>query len=162
MDACYSGPLLALNHYRCHFFLRQRCQCRLCTTSILPLFVHIYFFRNRQALSVRSESRKKALRRHTEAPGHLLLAYSTAFLRRRFSSVVTTTLAIIRLKSRVAKRSKSKKCEKEKEKESRLPTPNPILVHCSRCNRDHDLSDAPDVVWACFPCLSSLLLSHLV
>jgi hypothetical protein len=103
----------------------------------------------------------KALRRHTEAPGHLFLAHSTAFLRRRFSSVVTTTLAIIRLKNRLAKRSKSKKGEKEKENESRSPTPTPILVHCDRCNRDHDLSDAPDVVRVCFPCLSSLL-SHLV
>lgn len=104
-----------------------------------------------------SESRQKALRRHTEAAGHLFLAHTAAFLRRRFSSVVTTTLAVIRLKSRVAKRSRSEKCEKE----SRPPTPTPILVHCSLCNRDHDLSDAPDVVRACFPCLSSLL-SQLV
>ena len=114
---------------------------------------------------MRSESRKKALRRHTEFAGHLWLVHSTAFLRRRFSSVVTTTLAIIRLKSRLAKRSKSEKGEKEKEKgkekESRPPTPTPILVHCNLCNRDHDLSDAPDVVRVCFPRLSSLL-SHLV
>jgi hypothetical protein len=120
---------------------------------------------------VRIKGRKKALRRHTEAAGHLLLAQSTAFLRRRFSSVVTTTLAIIRLKSRLAKRSESKKYEKEKEKEkeeekekekeSLSPAPTPIQVHCRRCNHDHDLSDAPHVVWVCFPCLSSLL-SHLV
>ena len=154
MDACYSGPLLALNHYRCHCFLRRRRQCRFCTTSNLP-FIRSHIFRNRQALSATSESRKKALRRHTLAAGQLFLAHSAAFLRRRFSSVVTTTLAIIRLKSRVAKRSKSEKCEKE----SRPPTPTPILVHCSLCNRDHDLSDAPDVVRVCFPCLSSLL-SH--
>jgi len=122
MDACYSGPLLALNHYRCHQFLRRRCQS-------LPV-------------SVRSESRNNALRRHTEVAGHLFLAQSPAFLRRRFSSVVTTTLAIIRLKSRVARRNKSEKCERE----SRPPTPTPILVHCTLCNRDHDLSDAPDVI----------------
>lgn len=118
-DACYSGPFLALNHYRCHYFLRRpRCQ----------------------SLSVRCGNPKKALRRHTEAAGHLFIAHA-AFLRRKFCSVVTTTLVIIRLKS-LAKRSKSEKCEKE----SRPPTPTPILVHCNLCNRDHDLSDAPDVI----------------
>ena len=108
-----------------------------------------------------SETRKKALRRHTEAAGHLFLAHSSAFLRRRFSSVVTTTLAIIRLKNRLAKRSKSKKSDKAPIQESRSPTPTPILVHCDLCNRDHDISDAPDVVRVFFPYLSSLL-SHLV
>ena len=39
MDACYSGPLLALDHYRCHGFLRQRRQSEHCATSILHLFV---------------------------------------------------------------------------------------------------------------------------
>lgn len=107
-----------------------------------------------------SESRKKALRRHTEAAGHLFLAHSSAFLRRRFSSVVTTTLAIIRLKRRLAKRSDAKKCEKAPSQESRPPTPTPILVHCNVCNVDHDISDAPDVVRVFFSCILSP--SHLV
>jgi hypothetical protein len=108
-----------------------------------------------------SESRKKALRRHTELAGHLFLVHSSAFIRRRFSSVVTTTLAIIRLKSRLAKRSNAKKCKEAPIQESRPPTPTPILVHCNLCNRNHDLSDAPDVVRVYLPCLSSIL-SHSV
>ncbi len=109
----------------------------------------------------------KALRRHTEAAGHL---FSTAFLH-NFASVVTTRLPIIRLKSRRAKRFKSKKSEDEdKPRPPTLapaptptpmptpdltPTPTPVLVHCNNCNRDHDLSGAPDVVRVllpfCFP-----------
>lgn len=109
---------------------------------------------------MRNEKRKKVLRRHTEAAGQLLLAHGTAFLRRRFSSVITATLAIIRLKSLLAKRSKSKECENEEE--SRSPTPIPILVHCDLCNRDHDISDAPDVVRVLLPPLFLTSLSHLV
>ena len=62
----------------------------------------------------------KELRRHTDAAENPLALHSTAFLH-NFSSVVTTTLAIIR----------------------------------RRCNRDHGLSGAPDVVRVllpfCFP-----------
>ncbi|KAH9959979.1 hypothetical protein BC827DRAFT_426851 [Russula dissimulans] len=38
-DSCYSGQLLALSYYRCHVFLRTRCQCRLYPpTCILNMF----------------------------------------------------------------------------------------------------------------------------
>jgi hypothetical protein len=101
----------------------------------------------------------KALRRHTEIGAPLGLT-QTAFLH-NFSSVVTTTLATMRLKSRRERRFKSK--ESEDEDEPRLPTPTsapaptptPVLVHCSICNRDRDLSGVPDVVRVllpfCFP-----------
>jgi|SRR5713226_7804379 len=108
----------------------------------------------------------KTLRRNTEAAGHLLVLHSTAILH-NFSSVVTTTLAIIRFKSRRAKRFKSKKSEDKDGPRPPTPTPTPTLtptptptptpvwVHCSICNRDHDLSGAPDVVRVllpfCFP-----------
>ncbi len=97
----------------------------------------------------------KTLRRNTEAAGHLLVLHSTAILH-NFSSVVTTTLAIIRFKSRRAKRFKSKKSEDEDEDEPPpTPTPTPVLVHCNICNREHGLSGAPDVVRVllpfCFP-----------
>jgi hypothetical protein len=109
----------------------------------------------------------KTLRRNTEAAGHLLALHSTAFLH-NFSSVVTTTLAIVRLKSRRAKRFKPRKSEDEDEPRpapaptptptptpTLTPTPTPVLVHCSICNRDHGLSGGPDVVRVllpfCFP-----------
>ncbi|KAH9991892.1 caspase domain-containing protein [Russula vinacea] len=128
MDACYSGPLLALDHYRCHGFLRQR----------------------RQTVSVRRKKQENISRRHTEAAGTLWVAHTTAFFRRRFASVVTTTLAIIRFKNRLSKRSKSKKRKQEEEEEeeevSLPPTPTVVLVRCEICNRTHDLSNAPDVI----------------
>ena len=112
----------------------------------------------------------KTLRRNTEAAGHLLVLHSTAILH-NFSSVVTTTLAIMRLKSRRERRFKSKESEDEDEPRPPTPTPTPtstptptpapaltptpVLVHCSICNRDHGLSGAPDVVRVllpfCFP-----------
>jgi len=97
----------------------------------------------------------KELRRHTDAAENPLALHSTAFLH-NFSSVVTTTLAIIRLKNRRAKRFKSKKSEDEDEDEPPpTPTPTPVLVHCNICNREHGLSGAPDVVRVllpfCFP-----------
>jgi len=127
MDACYSGPLLALDHYRCHGFLRQR----------------------RQTVSVRRKKQENISRRHTEAAGTLWVAHTTAFFRRRFASVVTTTLAIIRFKNRLSKRSKSKKRKQEEEEEEEVslpPTPTVVLVRCEICNRTHDLSNAPDVI----------------
>jgi hypothetical protein len=68
--------------------------------------------------------------------------------------VVKTTVAIIRLKSRVAKRSKSKSKEGKIEEESPQsppPTPTPIVVRCDLCNRVHDPSDVPDVVRVSHP-----------
>jgi hypothetical protein len=108
---------------------------------------------DRQALSVTRKQHEKLSRRHTEAAGNLLvlLVNSTAYLRRRFSFVVTTTLAIIRFKSRRAKRSQSKKSGEEEEEPLPPPTPTPVLVHCGICNRTHDLSSAPDVVRSAIP-----------
>jgi hypothetical protein len=106
-------------------------------------------------------------RRHTDAAKNLWVAHTTAFPRRRFASVVTTTLAIIRLKSRLSKRSKSKKSkqkeeEKEEEEVSLPPTPTVVRVHCDICNRTHDLSNAPDVVRVLLCPSVSSFLSHLV
>ena len=105
----------------------------------------------------------KIPRRHTDAAENLWVAHTTAFPRRRFASVVTTTLAIIRLKNRLAKRSKSRKNEQEREEEGSLPPPpTVVLVRCEICNRTHDLSNAPDVVRFLLPPFVSSFLSHPV
>ena len=93
----------------------------------------------------------KVSRRHTEAAGTFWITQSTTFLRRKFVLVIKTTVAIIRLKGRVAnlKRSKSKSKEGKIEEESLQsppPTPTPIVVRCDLCNRVHDPLDVPDVV----------------
>jgi hypothetical protein len=164
MDACYSGPLLALDYYRCHGFLRQRHQCRLCYLYLAPISVLHYF--QPKALSVTRKKQQNVSRRHTEAAGTLWVAHTTAFFRRGFASVVTTTLAIIRLKNRLSKRSKSKKSkrkeEDEEEEEVSLPPPTVVRVHCDICNRTHDLSNAPDVVRVLLPPFVLSFLSHPV
>ena len=105
----------------------------------------------------------KIPRRNTDAAENLWVAHTTAFPRRRFASVVTTTIAIIRLKNRLAKRSKSRKSEQEGEGEvSPPPTPTIVLVRCEICNRTHDLSNAPDVVRFLLPPFVSSFLSHPV
>jgi hypothetical protein len=102
-------------------------------------------------------------RRHTEGVGNLWVAHTTAFFRRRLGPIVTTTLAVIRLKGRLAKRSKPKKSEeREEEEESLPPTPTVVLVRCNICNHTHDLSNAPDVVRVHLPPFVSSFLSHPV
>ena len=112
---------------------------------------------------MRRKKQENISRRHTEAAGTLWVAHTTAFFRRRFASVVTTTLAIIRFKNRLSKRSKSKRKQEEEEEEVSLPpTPTVVLVRCEICNRTHDLSNAPDVVRFLLPPFVSSFLSHPV
>src|SRR5216683_6146502 len=73
---------------------------------------------------------------------------NTSFLslpRRRFKRAVTTTLAVIRFKSSLEKKSK------EDENDVVPPTPTSQPQFCTRCHRAFDFSKAPVVVSGCFP-----------
>ncbi|KAI0297815.1 caspase domain-containing protein [Multifurca ochricompacta] len=94
LDACHSGTLLDLDHYSCHWFLRKRCQ----------------------SLSKRRKIVAPRFRRHSDddTRGELelwagLVRSATLLYRMTFSGVATATLAIVRLKVRVAKRLKEPK-----------------------------------------------------
>ena len=145
MDACHSGALLALDHYQSHCFPRPRSQSMyaLYQLTILDLFSsHLLIH---QAVSVIKKVPKEPLRRQTEPAGKLWVVHSTVFLlRRSLSTVVTTTLAIIRLKSRLAKR------HKEGKNKATPPTPT-AQPPCDCHHRADDLLTAPEVVWGCFP-----------
>ncbi|KAH9979134.1 caspase domain-containing protein [Russula compacta] len=118
LDACHSGALLALDHHQNHCFPRARSQ----TVSVI---------RNMPM---------EPLRRQTEPAGQLWVVHSTIFLlRRNLSTVVTTTLAIIRLKSRLAKR------HKEGRNEATPPTPT-AQPPCDCHHRADDLLTAPEVI----------------
>jgi|SRR5712671_3373432 len=84
-----------------------------------------------------------SLRRHTE-PGQLRTRAALGHFR-RLASIVTVALAIIRLKSLREKR--VKKGREAAAEESVPPTPTTPTATCRLCDRTHDISNAPDVVW---------------
>lgn len=143
MDACHSGAFLGLGHYLCQSCLpRQRAQCMI-PTSILHLFMsHLCI---RQALSVPPTKRAELLRRNTEGVWQFQVLPSPPFLslpRRRFKKAVTTTLAVIRLRNLMEKKSNGG------EDDAVQPTPitSGQRLVCGRCNRACEFTKAPNIV----------------
>jgi hypothetical protein len=91
------------------------------------------------------------LRRNTEGVGPFRVPPNPSFLtRKKFRKAITTTVAVIRLKNLLEKKSK----EDEDEDEAVPPTTpadQPEHPVCSRCHRAFDFSKAPEVVCACSP-----------
>lgn len=87
LDSCHSGTLLDLDHYSCHWFLRRRAQSLLENKAV-----------NR---------RHEPPRRHSDTVWERrLLCTATQLFRTTFSGVVTVALAIVRLRTRLAKTQK--------------------------------------------------------
>lgn len=142
MDACYSGSLLDLGHYLCQCAPRQRAQCMVPTSTSHLSVSHLHIC---QAFSASEKKRTEAVRRNTEGVGPFRVPPNPSFLtRKKFKKAITTTVAVIRFKSLLEKKSK----EDEDEDEAVPPT-SPTV--CNRCHRAFDFSKAPEVVCACFP-----------
>jgi len=124
VDACHSGALLALGDYVCQCTQRQRAQSF--------------------SESMRPKKRTPLPRRKSEGGEMLRVQPSTSFLslpRRRFKKAITTTLAVIRFKSTLEKKSI------EDENDAVPPTPTGQPQFCTRCHRAFDFSKAPVVIF---------------
>ena len=123
-------------------------------TSILHLFVsHLLI---RQALSVTTTRRADMLRRNTEGVWQFKVLPSPLSLgRRRFRKAVTTTLAVIRIKNLMEKKTNGNEDDAVK------PTPSTSGQHlfCGRCNRACDFTKAPNIV-CCYFLLPSFLSTY--
>ncbi|KAH9979136.1 caspase domain-containing protein [Russula compacta] len=128
LDACYSIMLLKLDHYKCHCFLRRRCQ------------------------SVTERKKKPSMdlqRRYSEDVVQPWLRRSASrLLRAAFRRAATITLAIIRMKFLVATAKKSSKSDKEVTPPPTPPRPcggyfcayelldGPLVISMSTCSDD--------------------------
>jgi len=111
------------------------------------LFVSHLRIRQAFSESMRPKKRAELPRRKSEGGEMLRVQPSTSFLslpRRRFKRAITTTLAVIRFKSSLEKKSK------EDENDAVPPTPTGRPQFCTRCHRAFDFSKAPVVVSGCF------------
>jgi hypothetical protein len=93
--------------------------------------------------------RTELLRRNTEGVGPFRVPPNPSFLtRKKFKKAVTTTVAVIRFKNLLEKKSRE---DEDDAVPSTAPTDQPERPVCSRCHRAFDFSKAPEVVCACFP-----------
>ncbi|KAH8989874.1 caspase domain-containing protein [Lactarius hatsudake] len=83
LDSCHSGTLLDLDHYSCHWFLRRRAQ---------------------SVQEHKAVAKYHGPRRHSDVWERGLVRSATQLFRTTFSGVVTAALAIVRLRTRLAKK----------------------------------------------------------
>lgn len=108
LDSCHSGTLLDLEHYSCHWFLRRRAQC--------PFIPHFSYVRSSiaHARGYLALQENKAVTQYDRRPRRhsddvwerRLVRNATLLFRTTFSGVVTAALAIVRFRTRLAKKQK--------------------------------------------------------
>jgi len=108
LDSCHSGTLLDLDHYSCHWFLRRCAQCTSIPhfSCVCPSISHArgYLALQENKAVIQYDGRH---RRHSEDVWERrLIRSATQLFRTTFSGAVTAALAIVRFRTRLAKRQK--------------------------------------------------------